>query len=127
MRKIGDDKGGQNLTLGTIILIVLGVAVLVFLIWGFSTGWGNLWSKVTAYIGGGSNIDDIRSGCELACVGLRESDFCTLERTVKYGAEVDAWNGTDIAKVKSSKGTCKDMADAVKYPGVNVASCPDLC
>ena len=41
------NKKGQNLTLGTIILIVLGIAVLVFLIFGFYTGWNNMWSKIT--------------------------------------------------------------------------------
>ncbi len=37
------NKKGQQLTLGSIISIVLGIAVLVFLIFGFSTGWKNLY------------------------------------------------------------------------------------
>lgn len=87
MRKIGGDKRGQSLTLGTIILIVLGVAVLVFLIWGFSQGWSNLWSKITAYTGGGDNADDIKAGCNLACAGNRVSEYCEGAKTLKKGGK----------------------------------------
>ena len=41
------NKKAQQMTLGTIIAIVLGIAVLVFLIAGFSMGWENLWDKVS--------------------------------------------------------------------------------
>jgi hypothetical protein len=61
------NKKGQELTLGTIILIVLGVVVLVFLIYGFSTGWGNLWQRLTGLGGGKVNVDTIRTACDLAC------------------------------------------------------------
>lgn len=37
----------QQLTLGEIIGVILGIAVLTFLIFGFSTGWANLWCGVT--------------------------------------------------------------------------------
>lgn len=37
----------QQMTLETIIAMVLGIAVLVFLIYGFSIGWGNMWCDVT--------------------------------------------------------------------------------
>lgn len=86
-RAIGSQKKAQSLTLGTIILIVLGVAVLVFLIWGFSQGWSNLWGKITAYTGGGSNVDDVKAGCALACTGMQENAFCFEEQTVKAGGQ----------------------------------------
>ena len=76
------NKRGQNMTLGTIILIVLGIAVLVFLIFGFSTGWGNLWSRITAYGGGDANIDTIKQACALACASNAENDYCMRERTL---------------------------------------------
>jgi hypothetical protein len=82
MRRIGDDKKAQQLTLGTIILIVLGVAVLVFLIYGFSTGWGNLWSRITAFGGGEENVDTMRQACVLACNTQSKYDYCNKTRTL---------------------------------------------
>ena len=60
-------KKGQQLTLGTIILIILGVAVLIFLIFGFTTGWKNLFDKITNFGGGDANVDTIAQACEIAC------------------------------------------------------------
>ena len=136
------------MTLGTIILIVLGIAVLVFLIFGFSTGWTNLWDRVTAF-SGKSNIDTIKQACVLACAGNSQAAFCTDIMTVKYGDTVESWkvegSGADskfvLDKVKTSSATCNqlaknekqtvtigEVADAQekilsKYPGVNIESC----
>ncbi|MCD4771421.1 hypothetical protein K8R30_03315 [archaeon] len=122
------DKRGQEMALGTIITIVLGIAVLVFLIFGFSTGWNNLWSKVTSFGGTDNNVNTIVQACALRCSTGDTYGFCQEERTVKYGKGVKAWDGTAISEdVESSPGTCKDMTDSTKYPGVNVDSCPSLC
>lgn len=40
------NKKAQQMTLETIITIVLGIAVLIFLIYGFSTGWGNVYCSI---------------------------------------------------------------------------------
>jgi len=77
-----DNKRGQQMTLGTIIAIVLGIAVLVFLIFGFSSGWNNLWSKVTAF-GGDNNVDTIVQACALRCSTGDEYGFCTANQTLK--------------------------------------------
>ena len=117
------------MTLETIIAIVLGIAVLVFLIFGFSTGWGNLWDRITAFGGGSANIDTIVQGCTLACNGQALDAYCNEERTVKYGDEVEAWDGTGNSMVKSSKGTCdlfvKKTGGAL-FPGLNVGACSSI-
>ena len=82
--RLASQKKGQNMTLGTIILIVLGIAVLVFLIFGFSTGWNNLWDRFTN-IGGTSNFDTIIQTCEVACSTSSSGAFCNEMRTVKFG------------------------------------------
>jgi hypothetical protein len=97
MRKLGGDKRGQNMTLGTIILIVLGIAVLVFLIFGFSTGWSNLWSKITAFGGGSANVDTIKQACILACNTDATTRFCQEAQTVKF---------TDGSKIR---GSCENL------------------
>ena len=120
-----ENKRGQQMTLGTIIAIVLGIAVLVFLIFGFSTGWGNLWDKITNYGGGSSNLDTIKQACALACTGQSVDSFCNEERIVRYGKDVTI--GSD--KVKTSQGNCIDFAadsTGVKYPGLKVAACPSI-
>ena len=73
------------MTLGTIIAIVLGIAVLVFLIFGFSTGWNNMWDKITNFGGGAANIDTIVQACSLACSSNSEYGFCEQKRELNDG------------------------------------------
>lgn len=117
------NKTGQQMTLGTIIAIVLGIAVLVFLIFGFSTGWNNLWDRVTQFGGGSANIDTIKQACALACTGKSSNAYCVQVRTVKFGREVTI--GED--DVKSATGTCDEMVNVENFPGVNVEACLGLC
>ncbi len=125
MRKIGDCKKGQQLTLGTVILIVLGIAVLVFLIFGFSTGWSNLWDRITNFAGGSGNLDTVRQGCELACASNNVQDYCALNRTVKFNEEIE-YGGEEVTKIQI---TCeKASGDSVlRTKGLSVESCPRLC
>ena len=100
---MGDkDKKGQSLTLGTIILIVLGVIVLVFLIWGFANGWGTLWDKILAFGGGGSTVDTIAQSCAIACTTGSINEFCSLQRTVKIDAttEVKGYSCSQLVEGK---------------------------
>lgn len=118
------DRRGQQMTLTTLILIVLGIAVLVFLIFGFSTGWKNLIEKIGIYGGGSSNIDDIRKSCEVACSSESSYAFCEQNRTMKYGESVAI--GTE--SVTSVSGSCQDVVDGEnEYPKINIAACPGLC
>jgi hypothetical protein len=103
------DKKGQELTLGTIILIVLGVVVLIFLIWGFSTGWGNLWQRVTSLGGGKVNVDTIRTSCLLACEQGNNHAFCTQERSVVFNE-----------KDKAIKTTCNELVTGNSTKNISV-------
>ena len=105
------NKKAQQMTLGTIIAIVLGIAVLVFLIFGFSTGWNQLWDKVTAFGGGDSNVDTIVQACALQCSTGNEYSFCTQNKTLKTG------EGDPI----------KDSCDGLVDDGFGIESCPGLC
>jgi hypothetical protein len=104
------NKTGQQMTLGTIIAIVLGIAVLVFLIFGFSTGWNNLWDKIGNLGGGSANVDAVIQGCAVACSSNSIDAFCRQTRKVNYGD--NTWdegscyallNGADV---KAEIGTC---------------------
>jgi hypothetical protein len=118
------NKKGQELTLGTVILIVLGIAVLVFLIFGFSTGWGNLWDKITNFSGGKVNLDTVRQGCELACAEASIDDFCVLEREVRFPTKLTAGQFKDK---KTAKASCNSyIENAANYPGLNIEACASV-
>ena len=121
-----EDKKGQQMTLGTIIVIVLGILVLVFLIYGFSTGWGNLWDRITNLGGGESNLDTISQACALACTTNAKADYCTVSREIRVGTEVPVG---DVEKSTFS-ATCEDLAtddEYAKVPGLNIEDCSQLC
>jgi hypothetical protein len=107
------NKSGQQMTLGTIIAIVLGIAVLVFLIFGFSTGWNNMWDKITNIGGGKANVDSVVQGCALACVSNGEHAFCEEKR--------------ELITEDGSQGSysCKRWIDINNAFGIQ--ACPNLC
>ena len=116
------NKRGQQMSLTTIILIVLGIAVLVFLIFGFSTGWNNMWSKITELSGGSANVDDVIRGCEVACAQNSVDQYCRYERTMKFGEmrNVTLANTTKL-EMKEVKGSCKVLS--TNYTGLGVVKC----
>ena len=103
------DKKGQELTLGTIVLIVLGIAVLVFLIFGFTTGWGQLWSKIGAF-GSDSNVEDVKLDCKTDCLAGEESSFCLEKKTLKIF--------DSNKKIREVTGTCSQFRDGI-YDKIN--------
>ena len=109
----GMNKRGQEMTLGTIIAIVLGIAVLVFLIFGFSQGWGNLWDRITNLGGTNNNVDTIVQACALRCSAGDKYGFCQEERKVNYG------DGT------WEKGSCQSLKE--KSNKISIDSCDISC
>ena len=83
MRSILKSKRGAEMTIGTIIIIILAVLVLVFLVFGFSTGWNNLWENIKNFFGGGANVDTIVRNCQAACTTNQVFEYCR-DREVKF-------------------------------------------
>ena len=108
MKRMG--KKGQQMTLGTIIAIVLGIAVLVFLIFGFATGWNNLWDTITEMGGGDVNVDDVVRGCAVACASENIYAYCNQERVINLEGE------------KSETGTCGDFKESDERYGISCSS-----
>ncbi len=106
------NKRAQQMTLGTIIAIVLGIAVLILLIMGFTTGWNNMWNKIDQFGGGSTNVDDVSRGCEVACAQNSVDDFCRKSRTVNY--DDDVWE----------KGSCESLSASKK---IDIKSCSITC
>ena len=77
------NKKGAEMTIGTIIVIILALVVLVVIIYGFTTGWGNLWEKITGFGGGKDNVQSVVQSCQLACTTSSTYDWCSLKREVR--------------------------------------------
>lgn len=89
-----ENKRGQDLSVGTLVLIVLGVIVLVLLALGFSMGWGNLWNKINIFAGA-SDVDTKRSACLTAVSSNQHHAFCKEFTKVRVGDQVVWMNCQD--------------------------------
>jgi hypothetical protein len=101
----------RGMAIMMIVLIVLGIAVLTFLIFGFSTGWSNLWDRVTSF-GGGVGVDTAKKGCELACGSNSVYEYCENVFEIEFEDE------------EVVSGTCKDF-EGDKRVGLEV--CGIVC
>lgn len=104
------NKKGQDLSIGTLILIVLGIVVLVLLILGFSMGWDNLWEKINIF-GGTSSIGDVVTACKLAVTSQDTYTFCQKTWTIKQDRNGDG-------KADKFTVTCRD---SLVQPSLNGA------
>lgn len=100
-------KKGET-SIGVTIAIILGIAIIVFLIWGFSTQW-SIFSSTGGGFAGKSNVDALRNACKLQCDNQQEVEFCTVKKNV---IDKDG---------KSSQATCREA------PLNATVSCPGLC
>ena len=113
------NKRGQDLSIGTLILIVLGIIVLVLLILGFSIGWGNLWEKINIF-GGGSSIGDVVTACNLAITSQNTYDFCQNFRKIKVDSKTEYVNCEDDRVQSGLQGT--NLACGTPPEGANWAN-----
>ncbi len=101
------NKKGAELTIGTLVVIVLAIIVLVVLALGFGTGWTNLWSKITGYFSP-VNVDAVKQACVYACTTNAKYDWCYRVREIKYEQgqpkikiTCDSWSNDKLALGKS--------------------------
>ena len=100
-----ENKKAQNLSITTIILIILGVVVLVVLIIGFTQGWGSVKGFFT---GGESELSQIATQCSVACATGDEMSWCKK-------------NSMDL-KGEMVTGTCTDFATSYD----SIEECPSM-
>ena len=110
MRQLLKSKKGAEMTIGTIIIIILALVVLVFLIYSFMKGGGSLLDTLKNFISG-PNVDTIKSSCLSVCTTQSTFAFCKEVRTLK------------ISDKESYLGSCKSFATASKG---GVADCPAI-
>jgi hypothetical protein len=110
---------GQDLSTSTIILIILGIAVLVILVIGFTIGW----QKVLPFLST-NNVDTVVNQCQASCTTSDTYGYCTLNRTLTAS---DLPNDVDGKKQSSAINTCNFFSTDPNYLKYNVGKCPSLC
>ncbi len=129
----GMNKKGGETTIATVIAIALGVVVLVFLIFGFSTGWTNLWDKVVNIGGGSANLGTIKQSCDIACSSHDTENYCNFERTVKFGKDVNVTEYCNDTSTTTDRNNCYatcfelSESDVKEVQAIGVSQCPSLC
>lgn len=109
------DKRAAEMTIGTIIIIILALVVLVFLIFGFTRGTGNLFENIRNFFGGGANVQTVVTGCQTACATNSVYDWCRY-RDVKFeeGGVAQSKSCADLVSMPVGLDAC---------PGITTASC----
>ena len=107
MKEKGINEKAQELSIGTLILIVLGIIVLVLLVLGFSIGWENLFSKIG--IAQGSDLSAMVAACKVAIASDSKVSFCECKK-VKISGESKPMNCgyLDITNADSEIKTAQD-------------------
>jgi hypothetical protein len=103
------NKRGQDISITTIILVVLGIAVLVLLILGFTKGWNNIAPWLS-----GNNVDTIKTQCQASCATNSQYEFCTVNKSVNDG------------KLAKFDATCNTLALAKETNGYGIEVCPSI-
>jgi len=104
-----NNKRAQNSTIGVTIAIVLGIFLIVFLIWGFSTNWSMF--KSTSGSVGGTTIDIVKRACVSQCDNGFYTEFCSVQKDVvdSNGKSVKAACWQEPLNVKCSEfNDCKN-------------------
>lgn len=94
------NKRGQGLSTNTIILIILGLAVLVILVIGFTIGW----QKILPWISS-NNVDTVVNQCSSACVTSNKFGFCSDSKDLDDGEN----------KISTSCATFSVISEYDKY------------
>jgi hypothetical protein len=101
------NKRGQSSTVGTTIAIVLGIALVVFLIWGFSTNWAIFSSTGGAY-SGQNNLDAIVNACKTQCQNGFSAQYCLQKKQVIQNGESESLRCFQVPGVTCSNKVVTD-------------------
>jgi|AntAceMinimDraft_17_1070374.scaffolds.fasta_scaffold185956_2 hypothetical protein len=116
-----------DMTIGTLIAIILGLVVLVLLIVGFTGGWNNFMDKLNFFGGTEDNISDKEIFCQQACTLSSKSDYCyeplnlvwsdgAVSNEILYCINI---SGTTSVEVKLKNGSIIDRT-------ISFIDCPTI-
>lgn len=102
----GFNKRGQDLPVGALVLIVLGVLVLVGLGWIFFSGTNKVTDTLNQAPGG--VLEAAVQGCELAAKGELYVDYCTTFKKISSKDYINCEDSRLDAGAQRTKLTCDD-------------------
>lgn len=107
------NKKGQEMSVTTLILIVMGVVLLVLLVLGFSMGWTNLWAKINIFQGG-TTLDSAVQACKISVSSDASASFCEFKLVTIDGVKqyVNCQDSSIASKLDKNLG-CSPDADKV--------------
>lgn len=85
-------KRGQDLTIGTLVLIALGVVVLVLLVLGFWKGWDFVFGFFD--LAGDTDLDAVVQRCAVAAQAGLTSNYCSFVK-ISYQGQTEYVNCVD--------------------------------
>jgi|APSaa5957512622_1039677.scaffolds.fasta_scaffold05889_3 hypothetical protein len=109
------NKKAAEMTIGTIVVIILAIIVLVVLVYGFTTGWSDMWNKIVSFGGGAVNVQDIVQSCEISCATQQEYNFCKKTRNVVFDETQKAEKLTCDQLKGRGVGLSCDMVNCVGF------------
>lgn len=128
------NKKGQEMSVSTLVLIVIGIIILVVVILGFSMGWQNLWNKINIF-GGASNVQTVIQSCQLAAASDSTYSYCsefkkvTIDGKTRYiNCEAPQVSGLDktLTCIPSMKERINSFCASLKQSDiVNGYNCSD--
>jgi hypothetical protein len=105
------NKKGESSSIATLVAIIILLVVLVVVIFGFSTGWSNLWGKMTSiFFPTKENVQSIIDGCKVSCSSGAQYDYCTKARTLRFE---DTANKNKLVSISV---TCSDLQNKAGQP-----------
>jgi hypothetical protein len=123
------DKKGAEMTIGTIVVIILALVVLIFLVFGFSSGWNNIWEKIINFGQGESNVATVIQACQFACSSNNVYDYCRA-RDLKFVKGTPTMYGYELDTSGKVSTTCMDM-QTKNIPGMDkcttITACQKTC
>lgn len=110
------NKKAQGLPLQTIAIVILIILVVVFIALYFTGAIKIGKGTLSQFTGGEENLQDVVSGCIVACSSGGEVDFCDRKRSLRFNEGKDTITveitcndlkigGTATAIVPKDKGT----------------------
>ena len=79
-------KGGFNLAISTLVILVLAVVVMIALILSFTGGWKRFITTTESY--SGSDIDNLNKICQSHCDFKNTYSFCCDEWDIEFNKEI---------------------------------------
>jgi hypothetical protein len=107
------NKRGQDLSIGTLILIILGIAVLVILIIGFTSGWDFLISKFS--IAPGQTLETLAQSCLISGNNALSLDFCSFKEVSIDGK--DQWVNCEDPRINAANTYDRTAPDCTSLSG----------